>query len=68
LPLVFSIFLVICGGFIRLAILLQTVAAFGFAFVVAFDFAFAFFEVPALCLLFLFPPQILCLCEKYEAK
>jgi hypothetical protein len=48
--------------------LLQTVAAFGFAFVVAFDFAFAFFEVPALCLLFLFPPQILCLCEKYEAK
>jgi len=47
---------------------LQTVAAFGFAFVVAFDFAFAFFEVPAYCFLFMLPPQILCLCEKYEAK
>ena len=60
LPIVFDIiFLVICGGFIRLVLL----PAVGFAFVIAFDSAFAFYKAVAKCFLILLPPQIQCLFE-----
>jgi len=60
LPIALDIlWLVICGPFIRLVLL----PAVGFAFVIAFDSAFAFYKLVAKCFLFILPPQIQCLFE-----
>ena len=57
LPIVLDILWI--GPFIRLVLL----PAVGFAFVMAFDSAFAFYKAVAKCFLILLPPQIQCLFE-----